>query len=266
MIGGQAFCNPEVMAPVADCIFVGEAEDEPGNGGIGQVCQMIEMFKQEGSWNEDRVHCYERLARTFNYLYFPRFVDVLYTDVDGSKQVAGYASDLAGMRMPFRKRHIIDLDKISGLDDPPLLYVDPSLGSGDVEASRGCPAWCSFCRLTFAQKPFRQHGVMFMTDFAKRFRNNVGGVELSPFGPDFPMQTNKNALLKSLLEHVTDKIDTVAQRIDDFIGDDTYLLLQSAGKATSVTLGLEGVSQRMRDLVGKATSDAGQGSVSSSSS
>jgi radical SAM superfamily enzyme YgiQ (UPF0313 family) len=256
MIGGQAFCNPEVMAPIADCIFVGEAEDEPGNGGIGQVCRMIEMFKKEGSWNEDRVHCYERLARTFNYLYFPRFVDVLYADMDGSKQVAGYTSDLAGMRMPFRKRHVIDLDKIAPLDDPPLLYVDPSLGSGDVEASRGCPAWCSFCRLSFAQKPFRQHGVEYMTNFAKRFQANVGGVELSPFGPDFPMQTNKNALLKSLLENVTDKIDTVAQRIDDFIGDDTYLLLQSVGRATSVTLGLEGVSQRMRDLVGKATSDA----------
>jgi radical SAM superfamily enzyme YgiQ (UPF0313 family) len=257
MIGGQAFCNPEVMAPVADCIFVGEAEDEPGNGGIGQVCRMIEMFKREGSWNDDRVGCYERLARTFNYLYFPRFVDVLYGEGPGvSKRVLGYRAEVSGMRMPFRKRHVIDLDKIAPLDDPPLLYVDPSLGSGDIEASRGCPAWCSFCRLSFAQKPFRQHGVEYMTEFAKRFQANIGGVELSPFGPDFPMQTNKNALLKSLLENVTDKIDTVAQRIDDFIGDDTYLLLQSVGRATSVTLGLEGVSQRMRDLVGKATSDA----------
>ncbi len=583
MIGGQAFCNPEVMAPIADCIFVGEAEDEPGNGGIGQVCRMIEMFKKEGSWNADRVSCYERLARTFNYLYFPRFVRVLYADVDAglaelSKQPVGYSGQLDGMRMPFRKRHVIDLDTIKPLDDPPLLYVDPSLGSGDIEASRGCPAWCSFCRLclggetefitsggvrrldecvdsspevwtaqgwakarisqygedvlntvtfapafegwseyahrkgwkktptkftvmhratahhrwplvdgtethhlkagdfvqsqfvqdevmergwlhgmvfgdgthenypaqgensntyavlirsdrpdqlerftrlqcsqrrnhgrcvqsicvtsavrvtdklyrvrmssriklkqfpdvvcsagyvrgfiegwdaadgdtrwrsperrrissqhpeaeawlrqnaayggwllagaraiseaetetnygrrkhvmrqyalsritawkvvdieegselepvycatvpgsfwtlatgvytgnSYAQKPFRQHGVDYMVDFARRFQANVGGTELSPFGPDFPMQTNKNQLLKELLS-VSDHIDTVAQRIDDFIGDDVYLMLQSAGGARSVTLGLEGVSQRMRDLVGKATSDA----------
>lgn len=260
MIGGQAFCNPEVMAPIADCIFVGEAENESGNGGIGQVCRMIEMFKQEGSWDEDRVGCYARLARTFNYLYFPRFVSVAYGDVEDlgvrSKRVIGYSGNLDGMRMPFRKRHIVELDNIAPLDDPPLLYVDPSLGSGDIESSRGCPAWCTFCRLSYAQKPFRQHGVEYMTDFAKKFQSNIGGVELSPFGPDFPMQTNKNALIKSLLENVTDKIDTVAQRIDDFIGDDTYLLLQAAGGARSITLGLEGVSQRMRDLVGKATSDA----------
>jgi radical SAM superfamily enzyme YgiQ (UPF0313 family) len=256
MIGGQAFCNPEAMAPIADCIFVGEAEDEPGNGGIGQVCRMIEMFKKEGSWNVDRVGCYERLARSFNYLYFPRFVEVHYGDREGQKQVTGYSSSCDGMRMPFRKRHVINLDNIKPLDDPPLLYVDPSLGSGDVEQSRGCPAWCTFCRLSWAQKPFRQRSVEYMTGFAKQFQSNIGGVELSPFGPDFPMATNKNALLKSLLENVSDKIDTVAQRIDDFISDDTYLILQAVGGARSITLGLEGTSQRMRDLVGKATSEA----------
>jgi radical SAM superfamily enzyme YgiQ (UPF0313 family) len=261
MIGGQAFCNPEAMAPVADCIFVGEAEDEPGNGGIGQVCRMIEMFKKEGIWNEDRVACYQRLARTFNYLYFPRFVDVRYSvgsGLDGAptKAVSGYSSQLDGMRMPFRKRHVIDLDKIKPLDDPPLLYVDPSLGSGDLEAQRGCPAWCSFCRLSFAQKPPRQRSVGFLTEFAQRLQRNVGGVEISPFGPDWPFVTNKNQVLKSLLENVTDKTDTVAQRVDDFISDETYLVLQAVGGARSITLGLEGVSQRMRDLVGKATSDA----------
>lgn len=255
MVGGQAYCNPEVMAPVVDCVFLGEAEDEPGNGGIGQVLHMIEMFKAEGSWGADRVACYERLARTFNFLYFPRLVDVLY-DQSPYKRVAGYCSVADGVRVPFLKRHVADLDKIAPLDDPPLLYADPSMGSGDIEASRGCPAWCTFCRLSYAQKPFRQRSVEYMTEFATKFRNNVGGVELSPFGPDFPMQTNKNALLKSLLENVSDKVDNVAQRIDDFISDDTYLLLQSAGGARSITLGLEGLSQRMRDLVGKATSDA----------
>ena len=133
------------MAPVVDCVFLGEAEDEQGNGGIGQVLRMIEMFKAEGSWNEDRVSCYGRLARTFNYLYFPRFVCVEYATAaeHSGKQVSGYRGLLDGMRMPFRKRHVVNLDNIKPLDAPPLLFTNPSLGSGDVEAGRSCPAWCS---------------------------------------------------------------------------------------------------------------------------
>jgi radical SAM superfamily enzyme YgiQ (UPF0313 family) len=586
VVGGQSYCAPEPMAPVADCIFLGEAEDEPGNGGIGQVCRMIEMLKAEGLWNADRVECYRRLARTFNYLYFPRFVDVEYGLEDRravgaelpSRQVHGYSSNLSGMRMPFRKRHVIDLDKIKPLDNPPLLFTDPSLGAGDLETSRGCPAWCSFCRLclggetefitsegvrrlaecegrtgevwtdqgwakatvaqhgydvlntitfapacrgasafaktwvwkktptdftvqhratalhrwplvdgtethhlqagdfvraefvrdeavelgwlhgmvfgdgthenfpaqgersntyavliradrpdqlerftrlecgqrrnhgdcvrsvcvtsavrvtdklyrvrmssriklkqfpdevcssgyvrgfiegwdaadgdtrwrspdrrrirsqrpgaeewlrrtaayggwlltgtrrspemetnygrrrnpitayalsrvtawkvvsieegkeqepvycatvpgagfwtlstgvytgnTFAQKPFRQRSVGYVTEFAKAFQRNVGGTELSPFGPDFPMQTNKKRMIKALLENVSDEVDAVAMRVDDFAADDQYVLLQAFGGSESITLGLEGNSQRMRDLVGKGTSEA----------
>lgn len=657
IIGGQAYCNPEVMAPVADCVFLGEAEDEPGNGGIGQVLRMIEMFKAEGSWATDRVACYARLARTFNCLYFPRFVSVGYRELcdaagDYGKRVSGYHATLDGVRVPFLKRHVVSLDSIRPLDAPPLLFTDPSMGSGDVEAGRGCVAWCSFpltgseeiitdqglrridsavgetvsvwtgesngwrkatveahgcqrvqaitfvpatrsglgsaetckyghvrvgiaqeglratgrslstsatgkggqcatcrrvnarnsyymstgrpekvthlvpvpgwkrdragwrkssrtsvtyqvtatpthgwelvdgtethdlrvgdyvaasavtrvdessrefkrgwihgmmfgdgsklggahvtgykirlfgekdlrhlwrfqemldwtfaedgmfatrigyehhpvspdgepsvylrshvllkeypresatpaylagfvegwmaadssgrsddtgvrrlysqrrdarawldrhaalagwllvghaesdkptnfgprsapmnsftlarptdkrgwkvtaieqadvpqdvfcltvpgvrrftlaqgvmtgnCRLSYSQKPYRQHSTTYTVEHAKRIRDNLGGTEVSPFAPDWPLATNKNAVLKAVLENVSDKIDTVAQRIDDFISDDTYLLLQSAGGARSVTLGLEGVSQRMRDLVGKATSD-----------
>jgi radical SAM superfamily enzyme YgiQ (UPF0313 family) len=264
VVGGQSYCAPEPMAPVADCIFLGEAEDEPGNGGIGQVCRMIEMLKAEGLWNADRVECYRRLARAFNYLYFPRFVDVEYGVEDRravgcelpSRQVHGYSSNLSGMRMPFRKRHVIDLDKIKPLDNPPLLFTDPSLGAGDLETSRGCPAWCSFCRLTYAQKPFRQRSVGYVTEFARAFQRNVGGTELSPFGPDFPMQTNKKRMIKALLENVSDEVDAVAMRVDDFAADDQYVLLQAFGGSESITLGLEGNSQRMRDLVGKGTSEA----------
>jgi radical SAM superfamily enzyme YgiQ (UPF0313 family) len=155
IVGGLSYGAPEVLAPVVDCWFLGEAEDEPGNPGIGEVTRRISAFKRLGRWSTDRVGCYADLAREFNFLYFPRFVDVKYQREDRShvgiarpsKQVSGYVSLLDGMRMPFRKRHVRDLDAIKPLDNPPLLYADPSMGSGDLEAARGCPAWCSFCAL-----------------------------------------------------------------------------------------------------------------------
>lgn len=147
--GGQAGCAPGFMEPVADCIFLGEVEDEPGHGGLSQVNARIAQFKQEGSWHASRIGCYERLAREFNYLFFPRFVEVSYRYEERglpelSKQVSGYASLLDGMRMPFRSRTVTNLDNIEPLTEAPLLYADPRMGAGDLEVARSCPAWCSF--------------------------------------------------------------------------------------------------------------------------
>lgn len=262
IIGGQAFASPGAMEPIVDCVWLGEVEDEPGNGGIGQVCQRIAMFKQDGLWQADRVECYRKLAREFNYLYFPRFVETLYGYEDRrpvgceepSKQVVGYRSLLDGMRLPFKARKVKDMNNIRPLTAPPLLYSDPAGGAGDLEVGRGCPAWCSFCRLTYVQKPYRQRSVEYMADYAEEFQRNVGSVELTPFSPDFPMHTQRKALIERLLS-ISDEVDSSTMRVDDFIADGDYILLQVHGGMDSVTLGLEGNSQRMRDLVGKGTSD-----------
>jgi hypothetical protein len=150
MVGGLSYGAPEVLAPVVDCWFLGEAEDEPGNPGIGTVTDRIAAFKTQSRWHTNRLDCYADLAKEFNFLYFPRFVHTIYNHEDRShvgvgphpsKQVIGYTSLLDGMRLPLRKRHVKDLDAIPPLDNPPLLYADPSMGSGDLEVARGCPAW-----------------------------------------------------------------------------------------------------------------------------
>ena len=45
--GGQACRGPGFMEPVADCIFLGEVEDEPGNGGLSQVNARIAVVQAE---------------------------------------------------------------------------------------------------------------------------------------------------------------------------------------------------------------------------
>lgn len=261
MAGGLSYGAPEVLSPVVDCWFLGEAEDEPGNPGIGAVSRHIAALKDAGRWHTDRTGCYEELARTYNFLYFPQFIDVRYRYADRglprpSKQVVGYTSNLPGMRLPLRKRHVKDLDAIAPLDNPPLLYSDPAMGSGDLEVGRGCPAWCVFCSLTFRQKPYRQRSVDYMVQYGHHMQSNMGATRLAPFAPDFPMYTAKKDLVRRLLAEVSDEVDAPAMRVDDFIADPGFVLLQVAGGMDSVTLGVEGNSQRMRDLVGKGTADA----------
>ncbi len=259
--GGQSYGAPEVLAPVVDAWWCGEVEDEPGNPGMADVCARITLFKQAGLWAGERLGCYADLAREFPFLYFPRFVTVHYGHEDRglaelSKQVVGYSSTVTGMRTPIVRRYVKDLDNATPLTDPPLLYADPAMGSGDLEVARGCPAWCSFCQLAYTTKPYRQRTTSAVVDYAKAFHDNMGSVRMAPFSPDFPMYTQRKRLIRGLLENVSDEVDAPAMRVDDFIGDSDFILLQVHGGMDSLTLGVEGNSQRMRDLVGKGTSDA----------
>lgn len=268
IVGGQSYGAPEVLANVFDAVWCGEAEDEPGNPGIVAMLDAVRDFKRSGLWDRDREECYENLACEFSFLYFPRFYEVHYeyetratvdrvlgTDSRPSKQVVAIESTLRGMPSPVVKRFVHDLDAIKPLDNPPLLYNDPGLGAGDLEVGRGCPAWCSFCALTYRQKPYRQRSIDYVVSFAQELVKNTGGGHLAPFMPDFPMHTNKKALIKALVEKVSDDIDMSSMRVDDFTADPQYVLLQAASGVDTVTLGVEGNSQRMRDFVGKGAAD-----------
>jgi radical SAM superfamily enzyme YgiQ (UPF0313 family) len=271
MVGGQCYGAPEVVANVADMVFCGEVEDEPGNPGLGAVMDRIASFKENGVWSTERMECYKALAREFNFLYFPCFFDVHYgyehrpsvaealegfgQEAQPSKQVIGYTSNLPGMKVPILKRFVKDMDNAPQLTNPPLLYNNPSMGAGDMEVQRGCPAWCSFCALTYRQKPFRQRSVEPSIEAAKELQNNTGTLKIAPFGPDFAMGTQKKTLIKGYLENVTDEVDTSSVRVDDVLEDPNYFLLQVHGGMESITVGVEGFSQRMRDLVGKGAAD-----------
>lgn len=261
IMGGQAYCAPEFAAPVVDCVWLGEAEDEPGNSGISEVLARIAEFKRGGIWQANREDCYLALAREFSFLYFPRHYGITYQRQDRglphpSKQPSAIYPLFPGLSPVRTARKVRDMNKTQLLTGAPLIYSDPQMGGGDLEVARGCPAWCSFCRLSWVTKPYRQEDVGRSVERARQWRLNMGSVELSPFGPDFPMHTRKKELLARLMEEVSDEVDTSSMRIDDYIADDQYVFLQAVGGSDSLTLGLEGNSQRMRDLAGKGTSDA----------
>ena len=259
MVGGLAYSAPEFMAPVVDCVWCGETEDAPGNpGGIGEFCAVIASMKADGSWAADRLGCYERLARDFNHVYFPRFTAVTYRYEDRglpgpTKMVSGF---VCAQGLTHRARRIRDFDAIRPFGRSPLLFSDPSMGAGDNEMARGCDCWCSFCKLSWTTKPYRQRSVGYVVRQAQQWRLNMGSADISLVAPDPPVHTQLKALIAALLEQVTDKVDASSMRIDDFISENhAFGKLMAAAGQVSLTLGLEGFSQRMRDMAGKGTSD-----------
>lgn len=260
MAGGQAYCAPEFMSPVVDCVWLGEAEDEVGNPGISAVCERIAQFKKDGTWASARESCYLAMAREFSFLYFPRFTGVAYHYEDRglpelTQMVSGYIP-LHGVPAVFKARRVGNLAEADLMTSAPVLFSDPGMGSGDVEVGRGCEDWCGFCRLSWVTKPYRQEPVARSLDRARRWRDNMGSVDISLVAPDPPVHTEKKRLIAGLLENVTGRVDASSMRIDDYNSDPDFSLLLQVSGTTALTLGLEGNSQRMRDLAGKGTSDA----------
>lgn len=261
MAGGQAWCAPEFMAPVVDCVWLGEVEEEPGNPGIAAVCERIAGFKASGRWKSDRNGCYLALAREFNFLYFPRFTGVAYHYEDRglphlTKMVNYFVTEAEGLPVRFRARRVRNLANASLMTSAPVLFTDPRMGSGDIEVMRGCTDWCVFCRLSWVTKPPREEPVAQSVYRASIWREQMGAADISLVAPDPPAHSRKRELIAALLENVTDRVDASSMRIDDYLssGDDFSLLLQVSG-TRSLTFGLEGGAQRIRDLAGKGASD-----------
>jgi radical SAM superfamily enzyme YgiQ (UPF0313 family) len=259
MVGGQAWCAPEFMAPVVDCVWLGEAEEEPGNPGMTAVMEAVAQMKADGLWREERVMCYRMLAQEFPFLYFPRFTEVSYRYEDRglpelTKMVSGFRSVYRELPDVHRARRVGNLDNADLLTSAPLLFGDPGMGANDVEAARGCDAWCSFCRIGWVTNPPREESVERTIDRAGRWRRAMGSGGISLVAPDPPMHRRKRELIAGLLEQVAGSVDASSMRIDDYAEGDFSALLQVSG-TDSITLGLEGNSQLMRDLAGKGTSD-----------
>jgi Radical SAM proteins, N-terminal/Radical SAM superfamily len=260
MVGGLAYCAPEFMAPVVDCVWLGEVEEEPGNPGIAVVCERIAQFKQEGRWGANREGCYLALAREFSFLYFPRYTESTYRYEDRglpelTKMVSGSYPLVPHVGPVFRARRVHDLNKADLMTSAPVLFSDPSMGSGDVEVARGCPSWCVFCKESWASKPYRQEDPERSVARAGLWRQAMGSAEISLVAPDPPMHTQKKALIAGLLENVTGTVNASSMRIDDYTSDPQLSMLMTVAGVEAITLGLEGNSQLMRDLAGKATSD-----------
>jgi radical SAM superfamily enzyme YgiQ (UPF0313 family) len=261
MVGGLAYCAPEFMAPVVDCVWLGEVEEEPGTpGGIGEVCEAIAQMKADGLWREERALCYRMLALEFNHLYFPRFTEFDYRYEDRglphpTRMVSGHRSVLAGLPGRFRARRVHDLSAADLMTSAPVLFSDPSMGSGDVEVMRGCECWCVFCKLSWVTKPQREESPGRSVARAKEWRRNMGSTEISLVAPDPPTHSRKKELIARLLEEVTDSVDASSMRVDDYTADPGLAMLMTVAGATAVTFGLEAGSQRFRDLAGKGTSD-----------
>jgi len=136
----------------------------------------------------------------------------------------------------------------------PLPDVETA-GTVRIAVSAGCAAFCSFCFEGYERKPYREFSVSDVLLMARRLKASCGAsvAELDAFN----LNTFKD--LAPLIEtcvRIFDRVAFKSQRADGIAACPELIDLEHAAGKGSFTLGIEGISPRMRSFLCKSLSDA----------
>lgn len=243
MVGGSAmYGNFCVAYPVADMIYLGDAEP-----GLFDLLTMWMHIKEQGLTNHEGLG----VAQTaFDYIFCPRFYKPHY---DKEKFIKWQPSP-SKFPMNFKVIKCKDLDNAPMYTKPIPSYTDTTMGLGEVEISRGCRGVCSFCGIGWKYRPYRERSKDVMVKALTENRKQGGGVSLCPIATEFAYYTEKRGLLNELAKH-SRFVDPLSMRIDAFASDRGFDRFLSRQGMNQLALGVEGVSQRLRNRLLKGITE-----------
>lgn len=129
-------------------------------------------------------------------------------------------------------------------------YEQEAHGTATVNLSSGCPCFCTFCREGWENRPYRERPAEAVTESMRRAKAALGAEALNPSAFNFDMHSRLFPLLEEagrLFHRVMPK----SERFDLLAASpETAQAAIMLGKRV-FTLGLEGISPRLRSFLGK---------------
>ena len=236
MMGGSVAGGCEVLAGgrggVYDLAFLGEADDV-----LGDVLDAIRRGRVAGQSRHDILrYC----AATFPGVYAPRFYDV-HHDPGSSAVVSRTKSD---PEVPDRVKVV--KARNPWVAEAPVVPFSDGINAGCIEISRGCTNSCNFCYESFWYRPYRERSVDSLVYDLARIVRNTGVARVTLMGFSTTDYRHKRKLLKRIRERVSADVGLLAVRPDTYRQDPLFANeIHDAGVST-ITLGVEGVSDRIR--------------------
>ena len=234
--GGSAiFINPEPLANCMDVMFIGE-----GEGMANYFFDTLYKFEDKNKFLEK--------AASLPGIYVPEFYD---SQIDSGRQV-GVSTTID---IPSRvTRHWVaeeeSLCTHSVVHGENSTFKDMAL----MEVTRGCIWACRFCTAGFIYRPPR------LPDLNKTYDSmmqTLGGQEKTTqtIGLVGPSVTD-HPQLPALAKRITDEGKTISfssLRMETLTDELVGLILKSGQK--TLTVAVDGPSERMRDVINKAATD-----------
>ncbi len=234
--GGSAiFINPEPLANCMDVMFIGE-----GEGMANYFFDTLYKFEDKNKFLEK--------AASLPGIYVPEFYD---SQIDSGRQV-GVSTNID---IPSRvTRHWVAEEKSlcthSVVHGENSTFKDMAL----MEVTRGCIWACRFCTAGFIYRPPR------LPDLNKTYDSMMQtlggqGKTAQTIGLVGPSVTD-HPQLPALAKRITDEGKTISfssLRMETLTDELVGLILKSGQK--TLTVAVDGPSERMRDVINKAATD-----------
>lgn len=151
-----------------------------------------------------------------------------------------------------RRRHLED-------SPPPLLewplFNGPEAGTARLQISAGCPGLCSFCFEGWDRRPYRERPLADLLQDARALRRCSGASSLEVYSFNFNTHEEVVNLLFEL-GRIFRRVNFMSQRLDILAETEGLLAAELAADKRSFTLGIEGISRRMRAYYRKGLSEA----------
>ena len=240
ILGGASLVNPEPLRPFCDIFFFGEGEEV-----LPALLSLLENGKKMG-WSRKEILL--EAARKWDCLYMPMFYEERY-DADGRFAGTFPLRDDVPERVRFYR--VSDPDQVFLPKKPFLPFGTDSASISNYEISKGCEGKCSFCLSGFISLPFRPRNAELIRETTERIIYETGNTSVTPVSFNVVSHPQINRIVHDLNESVGDKIRITSMRIDGFQSNPElccYISMQQRGK---IVFGVEGASQRLRDLVSK---------------
>jgi radical SAM superfamily enzyme YgiQ (UPF0313 family) len=137
-----------------------------------------------------------------------------------------------------------------------LLVEYPMLDSAEAGTARlqvnfGCPAFCSFCFEGYDRKPYREVPLPAILEVARRLKREQGAERLELYSFNFNTYRDILPLLLEL-NGLFDRVGFKSQRVDILDATPGLLEAEVTAEKRTFTLGVEGISDRMRAWLHKS--------------
>ncbi|MDR4506956.1 MAG: radical SAM protein [Candidatus Brocadiaceae bacterium] len=151
---------------------------------------------------------------------------------------------------PVKSAIVYDLDQARALESGPIWYETENLGTGSIQISSGCPCFCSFCAESWERKPYRERSLRKLLEGmrAAKAQQGLNSINLSSF--NFNTHTELYSIIKSFYEEIA-SISLKSQRFDLLAADRFLADAQKIIGKTTVSCGMEGISERLRKYLHK---------------